>query len=93
MTVLELKRYLHKGIPVIILLQGLSDKKISDWRNTWTEGHYVIANGIDNKKIYFEDPWHKPIKSLAFAELEERWHDIIKGHKYRYRGIAVFGQK
>jgi ABC-type bacteriocin/lantibiotic exporter with double-glycine peptidase domain len=93
MTILDLKRYLRKKIPVILLLQAWPDEKIKDWSDVWTEGHYVVAVGANKKKVYFEDPWCEQLTFLTFPELQARWHDSVRGRKYRQHGLAVFGRK
>jgi uncharacterized protein len=97
MTVAEVKRYIKRGVPVILLLQAwpIPERKISDWKNWWADGHYVIAMGYDEKKMYFEDPMCEVRSYLSFAELQDRWHDRVGGDKKKYYnlGIAVFGRR
>jgi uncharacterized protein len=89
----ELKFYLKKKIPVILVLQAWKEKK-SSYENDYDDGHYVVAIGYLKNKIIFEDPSSFNRAYLFFDELEERWHDVdIKGKKYYHHGIAVFGKK
>lgn len=94
MTIKDLKKYIDKNIPIIVLLQAWSDKKEVDWENSWDNGHYVIAIGYNNDKIIFEDPSSFNRTYLKNDELEVRWHDIDKnGKKYIHYGVAVYGKK
>ena len=90
MNIQDIISYLDKDMPVILLLQAWSDKKIVDWKKNWKDGHYVVAIGYDKNKIYFEDPASISRTFLNFGELEERWHDVdLKGKKYIHWGIAI----
>lgn len=81
MKIEDVKKYLGKKIPVILLLQAYGD------------GHYVVAIGCDKNKIYFEDPESIYRTFLTYEELEKRWHDVIAGKEYVNYGIAIFGKK
>lgn len=93
LTIDFLKKCIDNGFPVIISLQAwVDDPDRIDWNNTWDEGHYVIAIGYDNRRIYFEDPSSTKRTSLTFEELDERWHDIEEdGKKYYHHGIIFKG--
>jgi len=93
MSIAELKRLIKRKVPVIVLLQAWPGKEVSDWKNTWDTGHYVVVVGANKRKVFFEDPWCEPLSFLTWQELEERWHDLVRGRKYRQHGIAVFGRK
>jgi len=93
MTIEDVKKYIDKKIPVILLLQAWADEK-PDWQKDWHDGHYVVAIGYGAKKIYFEDPYKLVRTYLDDKELLERWHDIDhKGKKHINWGMAVFGKK
>lgn len=94
MTVKDIKKYLNKKIPVILVIQAWTGKVNVDWKNNWTNGHYVVAIGYDEKNFYFEDPSSLEINFLSYQELEERWHDIgINNKKYINWGMSIFGKK
>lgn len=89
----KLKKYIKKRIPVIVLVQAWPKRKITNWRNHWSDGHYIVAIGYDRKKIYFADPYSILLTYLTFNELKERWHDIDSSvnKKYYNLGIPVLG--
>jgi len=94
MMVENIKKYLDKKIPVILLLQAWSGKKRIKWESDWFDGHYVVAVGYNSQRIYFEDPWTFSRTYLAYPELEKRWHDVDRdGKKHFNWGMAVFGKK
>lgn len=94
MTIEEVKKFIKKRIPVILVLQAWSLEKEPDWANDWIDGHYVVAIGYSKDKILFEDPLSFERTFLRYVELEKRWHDVDnRGNKYEHYGIAVFGQK
>lgn len=93
MTIKEVINFLDQQIPVILLLQAWTKKKKIDWKNDWTDGHYVVAIGHDKKKMIFADPWSFTHTFLTFDELEQRWHDKDpRGKKHINWGIAVYGK-
>lgn len=92
MTILKIKKFIAKKIPVILLLQAYVGKKKVNWDKSWKYGHYVMAIGYDSKKIFFEDPESIFTTYLSFSELEKRWHDISGGKKYVYYGMALYGK-
>jgi len=93
MTIKDLKKYIKKKIPVIIVLQAWTKKKNVDWENNWHDGHYVVAIGYTRNKIIFEDPSAFERTYLKHDELEKRWHDIDENSKkYFHHGIAVSGK-
>lgn len=94
MTIDTLKKYIHKGIPVILVLQAWTKKRNPNWKKIWNDGHYVVAIGYDKNKIIFEDPTMFSRTFLTNAELEQRWHDIdTQGTIFDHYGIAVYGPK
>jgi uncharacterized protein YvpB len=95
MTVQDVKKFIDQEIPVIMIVQAWTHKKEVDWEKDWSDGHYVIAIGYDDKKFYFEDPYIILRTYLEFDELEKRWHftDEAGGEKHFKMGIAVFGPK
>ncbi len=97
LTISDLKRYIDKKIPVVLQIQAWPEKREKDLKKSWTDGHFVVAMGYDNKRIYFNDPSTILIAYLTYRELEERWHDIdfYKGsqRKVSNAGIVFFGKK
>jgi len=94
MTAEQVKRYIDKKIPVILLIQAWTDKDSVAWQKDWTDGHYAVAIGYDKTKMYFEDPWTTLRTYLTYKELAKRWHDVDKhGKKYLNFGLAVYGKK
>jgi ABC-type bacteriocin/lantibiotic exporter with double-glycine peptidase domain len=95
MSISEIKRYLDKNIPIILLVQAWSTKKEVNWENDWNDGHFVVAIGYSKNKIYFEDPSSIKRTYLTFKELKKRWHDIdsTTNKLYYNLGIAVYGKR
>ncbi|MFH0752325.1 MAG: cysteine peptidase family C39 domain-containing protein [archaeon] len=94
MSIEDIKKYINKKIPVILVLQAWTEKKKVNWETNWIDGHYVVAIGYTKDKIIFEDSSSFEHTFLRYPELEKRWHDIdANGKKYFHHGIAVFGKK
>jgi ABC-type bacteriocin/lantibiotic exporter with double-glycine peptidase domain len=94
MTLLEIKNFINRGIPVIMPLQAWTKKKKINWQKNWSDGHYVVAIGYDKQKIYFEDPGNISRTYLTYGELADRWHDMDShGKKYINYGLAIYGKK
>jgi len=93
MTLEEVKSYIKKKIPVLLVLQAWTEKNKVDWEKDWSDNHYVVAIGYTKDKILFEDPSSFERTYLRYNELEKRWHDTdINGKKYFHYGIAIFGK-
>src|SRR3989344_2144803 len=91
----KLKGYIDRKMPVILLLQAWSKRKIKDWKDHWSDGHYVVAIGYDKEKIYFDDPYSVLRTYLTNKELEQRWHGCgdSRKDKRHHVGIVVQGEK
>lgn len=90
MTIEEIKHYIDQKIPVIILLQAWSNR-ICSYINNYHNGHWVVAIGYNQRKIFFEDPYSFHRTFLYQTELAERWHGREGREKISHYGIAVFG--
>jgi uncharacterized protein YvpB len=90
MSIGDIKDNICRGIPVILMIQGRSDDTSTDWRNEWSKGHYVVAVGYDDKRLYFNDPRPPARTSLTIRQLHARWHDSTDaGKKYVNYGIVI----
>lgn len=92
MTIKELKNYIDKKIPIIILLQAWNKKNIN-YSKDYYDGHWVVAIGYDKTKIFFEDPYSFKKTYLKNKDLKDRWHAKENRQKIMNFGIAVFGRK
>lgn len=81
MTIAEIKNYINKKIPILILLKA------------WNDDHWVVAIGYNKEKIIFEDPYLFKRTFLKNEEFLKRWHTDEIDPKYPNHGIAVFGKK
>ncbi|MCB9803165.1 C39 family peptidase [Candidatus Nomurabacteria bacterium] len=95
MTIDDLKKYIDRQQPVILMLQAWPKRKVHNWSKHWSSGHFAIAIGYDQKKIYFEDPAVTIKTYLEFSELMKRWHDVDthSDKKYYNLGIVISGKQ
>lgn len=93
MDIADVKKYIDKKIPVILLIQAWSKNKKNDWQKDKKDGHYVAAIGYDRNNIYFEDPYSFKRTFLTLKELNIRWHAVLEKREYLNYGIAVYGKK
>jgi ABC-type bacteriocin/lantibiotic exporter with double-glycine peptidase domain len=92
MTIAELKQYINKGIPVILMIQAWIKNK-SEYQG-WSNGHYTVCIGYTRDELLFADPSLYDIGYISNKNLLERWHDLDAGGKKYYQlGIAVYGKK
>jgi predicted double-glycine peptidase len=103
MSVADVRDYLDRGIPVMMMLQAwVADRKRRGrlWKGyaeEWQEGHWVAAIGYDAGAIYLEDPSLAAVRGfLSYRELKVRWHDVgpywitpYERHMYNY-GLAIW---
>ena len=92
MTVKDLKKYIDKKIPIIILLQARNWKEV-DYTKDFKDGHRVVAIWYDWEEIIFEDPYSLERTFLSESELKKRRHSKEKNKKIMNYGIAVYGKK
>lgn len=93
-TIPEIKDFINKYIPVIVVSQAWTKKVDIDWRNDWEDGYYVTAIGYDKDKIYFKDPSSFERVFLYYNEFKDRWHDVdVNGKKFINHGIAIYGKE
>lgn len=92
LTLDELKGFLDKKIPVVVVIQAWEDDPQVGYKDDWADGHYVVCQGYtDDGKFIFEDPSSFGKVWLNKDEFLLRWHDIDGTTKYQNFGIAVHG--
>jgi len=77
-TLDDLRASLAQKNPVIVDVQAWPEKphKIP-LTDVWTDGHFVVAVGMDDANIYFMDPSHLGSRGYwPLREFEDRWHDV-----------------
>jgi len=92
MNVEQLRSFLDRQIPVVLAIQAWADDP-KEYNTSIENGHYLVAIGYDDEKIFFEDPavlGHKTY--LSFDELESRWVDSESKQVLLHFGIAVYGK-
>jgi len=90
-----LKKAVSKGFPVIVLVQAWAEKYITleDWKETWSEGHYVVVIGFEDDIVIFEDPSSFKRTWMTKEEFLNRWHDEDYGTKLYNWGMILYGKK
>lgn len=92
MTIKEIKNYINKKIPVILVLQAWNGKK-KNYLKGYADGHWVTAIGYTVNKIIFEDPYSFKRVFLKNQELLKRWRGEDNKEKIHNFGIAIFGKR
>jgi len=101
-TLDDLRRNLEQKIPTMVAVQAwLEAYPAPDWSRHWEAGHWLIVIGMDEQKIYFEDPSLLGARGwMTQAEFLERWHDYVgeppccdeKDRLYSQLSISVHGR-
>lgn len=74
LSVNELKDFLNQGLPVILMIQAWADT-ITNYTESWNNGHYVVACGYNDTSIIFMDPSTLGYYTyIPITELLDRWH-------------------
>ncbi len=60
----DIRKYIKKGIPVIV-----------NWFFE-DDGHYSVAVGMDDKKIYLSDPFDARIRKISLEMFKRVWFDF-----------------
>jgi len=87
----KVKNYIHKNIPVIILIQAWATRK-TDYEKTNNWGHYVVVCGYNKKGFIIEDPAVFGRGFISYHQLLKRWHAEDDKILVNF-GIAVWGKK
>jgi uncharacterized protein YvpB len=89
-SISDLINSINEGNPIILLIQAWPDKKIKNWSETWSYGHYIDVLGFDTleEKIFYYDPYDGKDKEISYKKLDERWHD--KTSKELYNKFGMF---
>ena len=95
MTIKELKNWIKMGHPVIVNIQAWAEDPKTDYSKTIEEGHFVVAIGYGNGKIFFQDPAMMKHGFLDENEFLERWrdYDAGSGKKLIQHGIVFTGKE
>lgn len=86
----RLRARIDSGKPVICVLQAWNDDPGFDYSTGWDDGHYAIAIGYDDARIYFMDP--STLDNYTYidnARFLERWHDGNERIQLHQAGIIV----
>lgn len=90
MSIEDLKKQIDNKKPVLVLLQAWSDDPNPNYKDDWIDGHYSIAIGYDQKRVYFMDPstlgYYTFIPTQQFLD---RWHDVDINEKVIHFGMVI----
>ncbi len=78
-TLSELHDALNRGESVIVCGQAWRSREDSDRsvQEDWEDGHYVVVLGMDERYIYYQDPFIKRGKGfIAHRKFEQSWHNV-----------------
>lgn len=97
LTPSNIKEFIEKEIPVIVLLQAWANRymTLDDWRNDYRDGHYAIVVGYTDHIIVFQDPSSFRKVWLKEREFLARWHDMDPrtGNKLEHFGMVLLGRQ
>jgi predicted double-glycine peptidase len=78
-TLPELHAALERGESVIVCTQAWRSREDSDRsvQEDWEDGHYVVVLGMDEKYVYYQDPFIKRGKGfVTHKKFDESWHNV-----------------
>ena len=90
-TIKQLREAIDNKFPTIITIQAYR-ASYEPYSKCWDDGHYVVAIGYSDTRIYFEDPASYCRTWLSDLELEERWHDSDDTGQALNWGCTVIGK-
>jgi hypothetical protein len=102
LTLDEVQKFTADGHPMIALAQvwrsqaQTSAKALED---EWDAGHYIVVLGVDEKNVYFQDPYARNCKAFVPRKMfEAHWHQVMGGDlkrnpKLYHVGIFVRGKQ
>jgi len=92
MTLNDVETYINTWIPVMVLLQARSRKKVN-YTTWWDNGHFSVVIWYSKEYLLFSDPLSTTPCYLLKKEFLARWHDVDGKTKVHNYGIAVYGKK
>jgi predicted double-glycine peptidase len=101
LTLDEVQKFTAEGQPMIALAQVWRSEKSSPGlvAEDWDNGHYIVVLGVDDKYVYFQDPYARMSKAfMPRKTFVEHWHqamggDLKKNPKLMQLGIFVRGKQ
>jgi uncharacterized protein len=101
LTLPDLHAALTKGIPVIACGQAWRSREDSDKsvQEDWEDDHYFVVLGMDDKYVYYQDPFAKRASAFVSHRLfEESWHNVrgitsSDKKKQVHLGVFISGDK
>ncbi|RQW79910.1 MAG: hypothetical protein EHM14_06930 [Methanothrix sp.] len=101
LSLTDLEAYLQEGVPVIVDCQAWRSVSQANesWADDWSDGHWVVVIGMDDKLVYLEDPYLLGSRGIMTRqEFEERWHnwrglDELDTGEQIHMGIAIRGDR
>lgn len=85
----DLREFIDKGEPVIVLIQAWAESPV-DYSRDLDDGHYVVAIGYDRDNVYFMDP--STLGNYTYLpnrEFLDRWHDEDAGVHLNHFGMII----
>lgn len=95
LTLDDLRSSLARKEPVIVAIQAWreGDSLQKPWTDLWDDGHYVVVIGMDDKRVWFEDPSLLGTRGyIDLQEFQDRWHDK-DDIPYIQSGIFIRGKE
>lgn len=101
LTLDEVKKFTADGDPMIGLAQVWLSQKESraSVEEEWDNGHWIVVLGVDEKCVYFQDPYARMSKAfIPRKAFEAHWHQAMGGDlkcapKLIHLGIFIRGKK
>jgi predicted double-glycine peptidase len=78
-TLGELHAALEKGESIIVCGQAWRSREDSDRsvQEDWEDGHYVVILGMDERFVYYQDPFIRRGKGfVTHKKFSESWHNV-----------------
>jgi predicted double-glycine peptidase len=93
MTIDRLASLIDRKQPVILAIQAWADDPAVDYKESFENGHYVVATGYDDANVYFMDPYTRASYTfIPRGELEGRWHDADIDGDLEHFGLIIGGK-
>lgn len=78
LTLADIEVSVRKEVPVMVDCQSWRSvsERIESWADIWDDGHWMVVIGLDEKNVYFEDPYILGTRGfMPRQEFLERWHN------------------
>ncbi len=84
---IDIQDWLEQRVPVIVDWFSRGRQDYSD--NEVADGHYSVVVGLDEKRIYLQDPEIGGLRKIARGDFYRVWFDFLTDHIEKWEDLII----